>query len=53
MVADRQHLSDEEHRRILAAIEAGDAATARIAMSQHLHAVGLALDSILNRPSGA
>ena len=48
MVADRQHSSDEEHRRILAAIEAGDAATARIAMSQHLHAVGLALDSILN-----
>jgi DNA-binding FadR family transcriptional regulator len=48
MVADRQHASDEEHRRILAAIEAGDPATARIAMSQHLHAVGLALDSILN-----
>ena len=53
MVADRQHASDEEHRRILAAIEAGDAATARIAMSQHLHAVGLALDSILNAPAGA
>ena len=48
MVADRQHASDEEHRRILAAIEAGDAATPRVAMSQHLHAVGVALDSILS-----
>lgn len=53
MVADRQHASDEEHRRILAAIEAGDAATARVAMSQHLHAVGLALDSILSPQTGA
>ena len=42
-----------EMSAILAAIEAGDAATARIAMSQHLHAVGLALDSILSPQTGA
>ena len=53
MVSDRQHASDEEHRRILAAIEAGDAATAGIAMSQHLHAVGVALDSSLHAAEGA
>lgn len=48
MVADRQHASDTEHRDILAAIEAGSPEDARAAMAHHLHAVGLALDSILN-----
>ncbi|MGX1163357.1 GntR family transcriptional regulator [Arthrobacter sp. SLBN-100] len=48
MVADRQHASDVEHQDILAAIEAGSAEKARAAMASHLHAVGLALDSILN-----
>lgn len=48
IVADRQRASDVEHQRILAAIEAGSAAAAREAMAQHLDAVGLALDSILN-----
>lgn len=49
MVADRQHASDIEHQQILAAIEAGSADNARSAMSHHLNAVGLALDSILNK----
>ncbi len=49
MVADRQHASDIEHQQILAAIEAGSADDARSAMSHHLNAVGLALDSILNK----
>ena len=49
MVADRQHASDQEHQRILAAIEAGSAAEASTAMAEHLHAVGVALDSILNQ----
>lgn len=48
MVADRQHASDIEHQRILAAIEAGSAEDARDAMASHLDAVGQALDSILN-----
>jgi GntR family transcriptional repressor for pyruvate dehydrogenase complex len=48
MVADRQHASDAEHQDILAAIEAGSPEDARAAMAHHLHAVGLALDSILN-----
>ncbi|ADX74891.1 FadR family transcriptional regulator [Pseudarthrobacter phenanthrenivorans] len=48
MVADRQHASDVEHQQILAAIEAGSAEEARAAMAHHLHAVGVALDSILN-----
>lgn len=48
MVADRQHASDNEHQQILAAIEAGSAEDARAAMAHHLHAVGLALESILN-----
>lgn len=48
MVADRQHASDLEHQEILAAIEAGSADAASKAMAQHLHAVGVALDSILN-----
>lgn len=48
MVADRQHASDIEHQQILAAIEAGSGEDARAAMAQHLHAVGLALESILN-----
>ncbi|MCO4273427.1 FadR family transcriptional regulator [Pseudarthrobacter sp. HLT3-5] len=49
MVADRQHASDVEHQRILAAIEAGSADEASAAMAAHLHAVGVALDSILNQ----
>ncbi|MGY2744697.1 FadR/GntR family transcriptional regulator [Pseudarthrobacter sp. O4] len=49
MVADRQFASDHEHQRILQAIEAGNAAEARAAMSEHLHAVGVALDSILTQ----
>lgn len=49
MVADRQLASDQEHQRILLAIEAGDAAEARAAMGDHLHAVGVALDSILSQ----
>jgi len=48
MVADRQHASDFEHQEILAAIEAGSAEEARAAMAHHLHAVGVALESILN-----
>lgn len=48
MVADRQHASDLEHQEILAAIEAGSADAASKAMAHHLHAVGVALDSILN-----
>ncbi|WP_104043715.1 FadR/GntR family transcriptional regulator [Arthrobacter sp. ZGTC412] len=48
MVADRQHASDLEHQEILAAIEAGAADAASKAMAHHLHAVGVALDSILN-----
>jgi DNA-binding FadR family transcriptional regulator len=48
MVADRQHASDVEHQEILAAIEAGSPEKARAAMAHHLHAVGLALDSILS-----
>ena len=48
MVTDRQLASDHEHQRILQAIEAGNAADARAAMSEHLHAVGVALDSILS-----
>ena len=49
MVADRQHASDIEHQQILAAIESGSADDARAAMAHHLSAVGLALDSILNK----
>ena len=49
MVADRQHASDTEHRDILAAIEAGSPEDARAAMAHHLHAVGLALESILSK----
>lgn len=48
MVADRQHASDAEHQKILAAIEAGSPDAASKAMAEHLHAVGAALDSILN-----
>jgi GntR family transcriptional regulator, transcriptional repressor for pyruvate dehydrogenase complex len=48
MVADRQHASDIEHQDILAAIEAGSPEAASKAMAHHLHAVGLALESILN-----
>ncbi|MET3351716.1 UNVERIFIED_ORG: DNA-binding FadR family transcriptional regulator [Arthrobacter sp. UYEF1] len=49
LVADRQHASDAEHKEILAAIEAGSADGASQAMAAHLHAVGAALDSILNK----
>lgn len=49
MVADRQRASDVEHQQILAAIEAGSAEDARAAMAEHLHAVGAALASILNK----
>jgi GntR family transcriptional regulator, transcriptional repressor for pyruvate dehydrogenase complex len=49
MVADRQHASDIEHQQILAAIEAGSAEAASNAMAEHLRAVGVALDSILNK----
>lgn len=48
IVADRQLASDREHQRILQAIEAGNATGARAAMGEHLHAVGLALESILS-----
>jgi GntR family transcriptional regulator, transcriptional repressor for pyruvate dehydrogenase complex len=48
MVADRQHASDIEHQEILAAIEARSPEAATKAMAHHLHAVGIALDSILN-----
>jgi GntR family transcriptional repressor for pyruvate dehydrogenase complex len=46
---DRQHASDVEHQRILDAIEAGSAAEASAAMSDHLRAVADALDSILKQ----
>ncbi|WP_372494624.1 FadR/GntR family transcriptional regulator [Pseudarthrobacter humi] len=49
MVADRQNASDTEHQQILAAIEAGSAEAASLAMAEHLRAVGVALDSILNK----
>ena len=49
MVADRQHASDQEHQRILAAIESGNSAEASAAMQEHLQAVGAALDSILGQ----
>ena len=48
MVADRQHASDIEHQQILTAIEAGSPDEASAAMANPLHAVGVALDSILN-----
>ncbi|WP_028267683.1 FadR/GntR family transcriptional regulator [Arthrobacter sp. MA-N2] len=48
MVADRQHASDDEHLRILEAIESGDATAAEAAMADHLSAVGVALDTILS-----
>lgn len=46
---DRQHASNEEHQRILDAIEAGSAPDASTAMSAHLRAVADALDSILKQ----
>jgi GntR family transcriptional repressor for pyruvate dehydrogenase complex len=49
MVADRKLASDHEHENILHAIEAGSADDAEAAMKAHLHAVGVALDSILNK----
>lgn len=49
MVADRKLASDREHENILEAIEAGSATDAQAAMQAHLHAVGVALDTILNK----
>ena len=46
---DRQHASNEEHQRILDAIESGSAPDASAAMSAHLRAVADALDSILKQ----
>ncbi|MFJ5696232.1 FadR/GntR family transcriptional regulator [Arthrobacter sp. NPDC093125] len=46
---DRQHASNEEHQRILDAIESGSAPDASTAMSAHLRAVADALDSILKQ----
>ncbi|MCA4134919.1 FadR family transcriptional regulator [Arthrobacter sp. M4] len=48
LVADRQHVSDEEHVRIVQAIENRDSAAASAAMADHLSAVSEALDTILN-----
>lgn len=52
MVADRRHASDDEHLRIIQAIDAGDAKAAEAAMAAHLEAVSVALDSILNSTQG-
>ncbi|WP_309108797.1 FadR/GntR family transcriptional regulator [Arthrobacter sp.] len=49
MVADRKLASDREHEHILQAIEAGSTTDAEDAMEAHLHAVGVALNSILNK----
>ena len=49
MVADRQHASDQEHQRILAAIEAGNRRRSQRRHEEHLHAVGVALNSILSQ----
>ncbi|SFJ38397.1 DNA-binding transcriptional regulator, FadR family [Amycolatopsis sacchari] len=49
VVPDRQRRSDEEHRRILEAIQRGDARDATAAMADHLSAVDAALDTILKR----
>ncbi|WP_241710322.1 FadR/GntR family transcriptional regulator [Arthrobacter bambusae] len=49
MVADRQHASDDEHLRIVEAIESGDAPAAEAAMADHLSAVSVALDTILSK----
>ncbi|MFH5878986.1 FadR/GntR family transcriptional regulator [Arthrobacter sp. NA-172] len=49
MVADRQHVSDDEHLRIVKAIESGDSAAAESAMADHLSAVSVALDTILSK----
>ncbi|WP_372498003.1 FadR/GntR family transcriptional regulator [Sinomonas terrae] len=46
LVADRQRASDVEHRRIVAAIEAGSAELASAAMADHLAAVDEALGSL-------
>ena len=49
MVADRQHVSDDEHLRIVEAIEAGDSPAAEAAMADNLSAVSVALDTILSK----
>nr|WP_245827728.1 FadR/GntR family transcriptional regulator [Sinomonas mesophila] len=50
LIADRQHASDLEHQKILAAIEAGSAELASAAMAEHLEAVGRALGSLGSSP---
>ncbi len=52
MVADRRHASDDEHLRIIEAIDAGDAEAAEAAMAAHLDAVSVALESILSSTGG-
>lgn len=47
LVADRKRASDEEHQRILEAIEKGSPEEASAAMAAHLTAVGQALTTIL------
>ena len=49
MVADRQHVSDDEHLRIVEAIASGDSTAAEAAMADHLSAVSVALDAILSK----
>ena len=48
MVADRQHASDEEHRRSSPPSKRATPTTPR-RHGHHLQAVGVALDSILNK----
>jgi GntR family transcriptional repressor for pyruvate dehydrogenase complex len=47
IVSDRKHDSDQEHRRILAAIERGDAEAASAAMRAHLGVVGSIMESLV------
>ncbi|MDQ4502143.1 FadR/GntR family transcriptional regulator [Sinomonas sp. ASV322] len=49
LVADRKSASDVEHRKILAAIEAGSSDAASTAMAEHLAAVNAALGTLANR----
>lgn len=51
-VSDRQHASDEEHARILRAIEDGDPESALDAMGTHLRAVADAVEEITRRHPG-
>jgi DNA-binding FadR family transcriptional regulator len=52
IVADRRRASDDEHLRIIEAIDAGNAKEAEAAMAAHLDAVSVALDSILSSAGG-